>query len=294
VLALVVLAVATIFLAVIVGVVGDGRPLYTLFAWVLAGAAVLSIFTVATHFFEEPPCCASIPEPPSDQELYTATLGRDVQSLDRGVLTYSPIRTLKTAATTEFKIRVIDVGRGPQHSKVTEHNGMVVYQEDVPTGGIVGVQIVSCENLKCLSESSSKQLVLSQGYFATWYWQITGGTPGSAKITVRADTYDRGSDQTLHEEIIHFNVKVLPTVAYRHQQSRAKVANTAKSVVGDIVTIGSVATAILAVGGVIGWVVARRRKQGNTNRRKQGNTNRRKQGNTNRRKQGNTNRRKQG
>jgi hypothetical protein len=49
---------------------------------------------------------ASSPQasPTSEQDIYTATLLKDEKSLDRGVLTYSRIRSLKTAAKTQFKV----------------------------------------------------------------------------------------------------------------------------------------------------------------------------------------------
>ena len=207
-------------------------------------------------------------EPGPGQDVYVARLRKDEQSLDRGVLTYSPIGSLKAADTTQFEVVVTDVGRGPQHAQFTKYNGMTVYQQDVPTEGIVGVQIVGCENLTWQQQSSPKQPVLARGDFATWDWQITAGMPGPAKIILRVDTYDQGSEQILHEEILRVNAEVMPSPAYKHQQRRKVIAGMAKSIVGDIVTIGSVATAILAIGGVVGWVAVNRRNRAKANRRK--------------------------
>ena len=237
-------------------------------AGVIAGVIAAHFIQTAVRPSTSEPVSAPAPGSGPGQDIYAARLRKDEQSLDRGVLTYSPIGSLKTAAKTQFEVVVTDVGRGPQHARLTEYNGMTVYQQDVPTGGIVGVHIVGCENLTCQQQSSPKQPVLVRGDSATWDWQITAGMPGPAKITLRVDTYDQGSEQTLHEEIFRVNAEVMPSPVYKTQQRRKVIAGMAKGIVGDIVTIGSVATAILAIGGVAGWVVANRRKQSKTNRRK--------------------------
>jgi hypothetical protein len=200
------------------------------------------------------------PAPPAQQQLYTATLLKDYESLDRGVLSYSPIGSLKTAATAQFEVTVTDTGKGPQLARLADFNGMTVYQQDVPTGGIVGVQIVTCGNLTCASLSDPRQPVLVKGQQANWFWSITAGTPGPALITLRADTYDQGSTQTLKTEIINVKVNVIPTPAFNNQQTHKKIAGAAKSVTGDIETIGSVAGSIVAVGGIVGWLYVKRRK----------------------------------
>jgi hypothetical protein len=202
-------------------------------------------------------------EPP--QTLYAARLLADRRALDRGVLSYSRIGGLATATTASFEVTVTDVGNGPQLAQVTEFDGMNVYQQDVPTGGIVGVQIVNCARLVCTSESNLMQPVLEKGQQATWLWTITAGTPGPALITLRADTYDQGSTQTLSEEIINVNVKVFSTSAFDQQQSHKKIVAVAKNVYGGIEVAGIVAGAVLAVGGIVGWIImmARKRKAGN-------------------------------
>jgi hypothetical protein len=53
---------------------------------------------------------------PSLQDLYATRLSKDYQSLDRGVLSYSPIRSLPTGTTVPFEVTVTDVGRGPQYA----------------------------------------------------------------------------------------------------------------------------------------------------------------------------------
>jgi hypothetical protein len=167
---------------------------------------------------------------------------------------------MKTGDTGQFEVTVTDVGRGPQLVQLTAFNGMSVFQQDVPTGGIVGVRIVSCVNLTCSSESDQTQPVLSRGQRAQWWWNVTAGAPGPALITLRADTYDQGSALSLSEEIVHVTISVTATPAYNQQQHHRKMAATARSLVGDIATIGSVASAVGAVGAIVGWLVMMRRK----------------------------------
>jgi hypothetical protein len=205
----------------------------------------------------------------SEQELYAAKLSRDRQSLDRGALSYSPIGRLKTGSATRFRVTVTDVGRGPQLVRLTRFDGMNVYQQNVPTRGIVGVQMVTCGNLTCRSQSGLRQPVLFRGQRADWFWSITAGAPGPALITLRADTYDQGSTQSLSEEIINIDVTVVPTPAFTRQQHRQKVAAAAKGIVGDVETIGSIASAVAAVGAIAGWIVMmsrRRRARDRTDR----------------------------
>ena len=103
---------------------------------------------------------------------------------------------------------------------------MIVASDDVPTGGIVGIQIATCFNLTCDSMSSPKQPVLQQGMQATWLWQITAGTPGPAQIMLRVDTYDQGSGQTLAEEFVSVNGSVAATAAFKQQQTHKGSSDT--------------------------------------------------------------------
>src|ERR1700744_1705448 len=203
--------------------------------------------------------CAGAPSPQPGQDFYAARLRQDEQSLDPGRLTYSPIGTIKTTATIQFEVVVTDVGRGLQRASLTKSNGMALYQQDVPTKGVIEAQIVDNDNLTWRQESSSRQLVLGPGDSATWVWEVTAGAPGPAKLILRLDTYDRGSGQTLHEEMLRVDGEVVPSAAYKNQKRLKEIGSVVKSAVGDIVAAGSVATAILAVGGVAGWIAANKR-----------------------------------
>jgi hypothetical protein len=198
---------------------------------------------------------------PSPQSIYKAILRQDMQSLDRGVLAYSPLNKLKTGAATEFEVTVTDVGRGRQETVVTKVGGLLVYQQDVPTGGIIGLRAVHCQDLKCHSESSPTQPVLARGDSATWRWRIIAGTPGKARIILRADTYDQGSQQTLREEIIFITGNVVPTVIFNQKQTRENFVKVTKGGVNLVDKIGAMATAVVAVGGLVGWFVMKGRER---------------------------------
>jgi hypothetical protein len=108
--------------------------------------------------------------------------------------------------------------------------------------------------------SGVKQPVLFKGQHSEWYWLITAGSPGPALITLRADTYDVGSAVVLSEETISINSTVVPTPSYNKAQSHKKLVSAVRSVLGGILAIGSIATALVAVGGIVGWIVKKRGK----------------------------------
>ena len=118
-------------------------------------AFIITFSAITVRNGTSPDTGTSPPGTESAQNIYAARLHNDEQSLDRGVLTYSPIGSLKTATTTQFTVIVTDVGRGAQQGPVTTYNGMVVYQQDVPTGGVVAVRDSG------LSESDMQERILS-------------------------------------------------------------------------------------------------------------------------------------
>lgn len=203
-------------------------------------------------------------QPASRQSIYTATLQHDKESLDRGVLTYSPINRLKTATSKTFKVVVTDVGRGPQQITLHTASGMIVYQQDVPTGASVGVEIVNCGDLICKAESSDRQLILQPGEAADWFWLITAGQPGPAEITLRVDTYDQGSQQILTERVINISGSVLTTAAFQRQQSNRVIATVAHNGISVTETIGTLAGSLTAIAGALGGIIVWRRRRKRT------------------------------
>jgi hypothetical protein len=197
------------------------------------------------------------------QTIYNAKLLRDDRALDRGVLAYSPLRRLKTNTQVQFTVSVTDVGNGPQLVSISSvnQNGLVFYRKDVPTGAIVGVQMVACTNLKCRSESATRQPILQKNDQAEWLWQITAGAPGSAAIILRADTYDTGTNVVLREEIIQVKTTVIATSAYDQVQSHKRLSAVGKGVTNGLGMIFSIAGGIVAIGTIVGWGLVRMRKR---------------------------------
>lgn len=201
------------------------------------------------------------------QSVYAAALQNDRASLGRGVLTFTPINRLKTGTSSFFEAVVTDVGRASQYMTVRTVNGMVVYQRDVPTGGSVGVEMVNCGGLTCKAESSGRQLVLKPRDAADWFWLITAGQPGPAEITLRVDTYDQGSQQVLSEEVINISGTVLATAAFNRQQSHHIIAAAAHTGISVTETIGTLAGSLAAIAGIVGGIIAWRRRRKRTPRR---------------------------
>jgi hypothetical protein len=170
---------------------------------------------------------------------------------------------MKARETTPFEVIVTDLGKRPGNLQVASINGMIVYQYDVPTKGIVGIKIVGCDNLTCHSQSSTLQPILRKGQNAKWYWRLTAGAPGPAMIMLRADTYAEGSTVPLSEEIIHVKGHVISTPAYATYRSHKRIAHTEKGILSDINILGIVAAAIVSIGTIVGAIIgfAKRRRR---------------------------------
>jgi hypothetical protein len=65
----------------------------------------------------------------------------------------------------------------------------------------------------------------------------------------------------LQEEIVYVHGWVYATSAFNQQQTHQKIANVTKTGVNLVETIGAVAGAIVAVGGLIGWLIMKARKR---------------------------------
>jgi hypothetical protein len=199
----------------------------------------------------------------SPQDLFRDALENDRASLDRGVMAYSPLSQLKTGQDVTFTVTVTDTGTGPQTIAVSSYHGMTVARQDIPTGGIVSVQIASCQNLTCHSESPARQAVLLQGDQASWNWTITAGQPGPADLTLVADTYDRNTSVALASVgPVLVTGTVAPTVASQRRQRQHEVATVTNAGLSVLDKAGIAAGAIVSIGTVVGWFLARRKKGG--------------------------------
>ena len=219
--------------------------------------------------------------PPVPQTLLQERLSKDEQALDKGVLTYPALPTLKTGLPTNLTVTVMDAGKSPQGSKtitrIASLFGTVVYPRDVPTGGIVGLRLTCTANLYCQALSSVKQAVVGVGASQTWSWNLTplGSEPMSATIT--ASTYDGTTDTVLNEEIIPISLKVEkgPWWAAINDWWHA-VTSFATTTAGLITTVGG---AVAVMAGGIEWVRRKRSKSAsNRPKRKTSHDNKRSSG----------------
>jgi len=188
---------------------------------------------------------------PSEQQLFISKLESDDRALDRDILTYTALTTLYTGEQVDFNVSVIDVGKGPQlTSAPTVYAGERVDPQDVPTDGIVGVQITACSNLTCQSQGDpTRQLVVNKQN-GLWEWTLITQNPGTAQITLQAITYDQNTNVPLHHTKLVLELNVQKTVAYQNQQNHNKLDATTKDwtgyLVGVIGTLAAVAAAIFA------------------------------------------------
>ena len=178
---------------------------------------------------------------------------KDDQALDRGVLSYSDLTTMPVRQTTTFYVHVTDVGKGQETTAfVSESNGLLMARQDVPTGGIVGVQGTCSGNLACTPQPfSARRLIPTTGRSASWQWQVTANSPGDARILLIATTYDANSDIPLNETPVAVDIKVRPTAVY----SMEHAVDTAKA------AILSTSSAVVVVAGALGALMALRRKK---------------------------------
>ena len=157
-------------------------------AWALAGAVMV---TLAAGCSTSGSGRAAPPRRGSGPQIFTMKLVKDHRRLDRGVLTYSELATMQVRQGASFDVVVTDVGRGPETSAFARQSGgRLVAPQDVPTGGAVSVQIICSAELACTPRTASpRQAVLGVGRSATWKWEITARSPGSAQILVTAVSY---------------------------------------------------------------------------------------------------------
>lgn len=203
------------------------------------------------------------------QANFAARLQADDKALDQGQLSYVRPGTLMTGAPAELRVTVQDIGLHPGHlltiRDASSTTGQVIYPRDVPTGGIVGLQITTCGNLACQAQSDTRQAIVGKGTGASWEWRLTPRNPGPALVVIRASTYDGNSSTVLREEIVNIRLTTKASPALRHHrqaQHRSHEITATKNFIdtaaGLITTIGG---AVVVVAGGITWVLARRKKK---------------------------------
>jgi hypothetical protein len=137
--------------------------------------------------------------PIARQQLHSARTAANYSALDRGMLIYTPLRTLQTGAPVELDVTVIDIGRGPQlTSAPTMYNGNAVDPYDIPTSAYVTVQIICTSDLICQSLTPQNGQFVDRQNEGLWAWRLTAQNPGTALIGIMAVTYKKGSNTFLH------------------------------------------------------------------------------------------------
>jgi len=149
-----------------------------------------------------PATSPGIPAAPiAGRQLHSTRTAADYGALDRGILTYTPLKTLHTGVAVELSITVIDIRRGPQLTTApTMYHGEAVDPYDVPTSADVVVQIICTSGLICQSQIPPPQdsQFVSPQHEGYWSWSLTAQNPGTALIGIIAVTYEKGSDTFLH------------------------------------------------------------------------------------------------
>jgi hypothetical protein len=163
--------------------------------------------TPASTTGEAPPAPAVAPAtnpgipaaPIAGQQLHSTRTAKNYSALDRGILIYTPLKTLQTGVPVELSITVIDIGRGPQlTSAPTIYHGEAVDPYDIATSAEVAVQIICTSDLICQSQTRQDSQFVSLQHEGGWVWRLTAQNPGTALIGIMAVTYERGSDAFVH------------------------------------------------------------------------------------------------
>jgi hypothetical protein len=139
------------------------------------------------------------PAPIAGRQLHGAKVVDDDSALDRGILTYSPLKTLYIGVPVELNVTVIDTGRGLQLTRApTMYYGQAVDPYDVPTSAEVAVEIICTSDLTCQSPAFQSSQFVSLQHEGYWTWRLIAQNPGTALIGIVAVTYENGSDTFLH------------------------------------------------------------------------------------------------
>jgi hypothetical protein len=236
---------------------------------VVLAAALSGVLGVLAGCSSSPGGSTGVPTSAAPQADFAARLQADDKALDQGQLSYVRPGTLTTGTPAELRVTVQDIGLHPGHlltiRDASSITGQVIYPRDVPTGGIVGLQITTCGNLACQAQNDARQAIVGKGSVASWEWLLTPRNAGAALVVIRASTYDGNSSTVLREEIVDIRLTTKASPALRHHrqaQHRSHEITATKNFIdtaaGLITTIGG---AVVVVAGGVTWVLARRQKK---------------------------------
>jgi hypothetical protein len=219
-------------------------------AWVLAAASAALLATACSAAGRATP-----PVQGSSPQIFTMKLAHDHPRLDRGVLTYTDLTTIQVRRTALFNVQVTDVGRGLESTAFTRQlRGRLAAPQDVPTGGVVSVQITCGSGLTCTPRSApGRQEIFGVGRSGTWAWDVAATSPGNSRILLTAIRY-RGNSQTVRTQaLVTVGITVRSTPLYAVQAAVDARKGTMAA---------AAAAAMLAAAGALGAVLALRRRKG--------------------------------
>jgi hypothetical protein len=183
------------------------RRMPKLLRWIATGAAFLVFLVALDYFFS-----TTAGVKPTPQDLLQQRLTQDERALDKGVLTYPALPTLKTNMPITLTVTVTDLGKHPggwmPAQEYSIETGMIVYPGNVPTGGIVGLHLTCTTNVYCQALSSARQAIIGLDTSRMWSWDLTPLRPGPTSVVITATTYEETTDIVLDEEIIPIGLKV--------------------------------------------------------------------------------------
>ena len=225
------------------------RPGLRAGAWALAAvstALLAGACSAAGH--------ATPPLPGLGPQIFTMRLAHNHPRLDRGVLTYSELTTLQVRQAAPFEVQVTDVGRGPERTAFTRQlRGRLAAPQDVPTGGVVSVQITCGSELTCTpGPAPVRQAIFGNGRSGAWTWDVAATAPGHPQILLTAIRY-RGNSQVVRAKtVVAVGLSVRSTPVYA-----VEAAVDARKE-----TIVPASAAMLAAAGTLGAALALRRRRG--------------------------------
>jgi len=201
---------------------------------------------------------AQVPQVELQQQL-----SADEKALDQGQLEYLMPPTLLTNRPFLFTVTVTDLGKHP-HSRMTIKEymgvaggllGVVIYDHNVPTGGILGLSLTCPSTLYCQAIGDARQAIVGTGSDGSWSWNITPLRPGATSAIITAMTYDGTSNFVLAEEDIPVSLEIQEGAWSDSLDTWWGTTTTfATTTAGQITTLGG---AVTVIAGGVAWVRSR-------------------------------------
>jgi len=137
--------------------------------------------------------------------------------------------------------------------------GVVIYDHNVPTGGILGLSLTCPSTLYCQAIGDARQAIVGTGSDGSWSWNITPLRPGATSAIITAMTYDGTSNFVLAEEDIPVSLEIQEGAWSDSLDTWWGTTTTfATTTAGQITTLGG---AVTVIAGGVAWVRRRRAKK---------------------------------